>query len=268
MRLLLASGSSVNSRDAEDSTPLHRAAQIGHLDIVTLLLSLDIAVDILNSNNKTPFDLALDNGRFDVARSLAEWMGSGDLQDRIKLATLDTASRKTITNDARPPPGYGSDLNIPDEWRNSLHAASEAGHLEIVRWLLLEVGADINERDKDHRTPLCCASAGGSVDVAKLLIEYGADVNSLDITGWTPLHTASRNGHVDVVQLLLDHGADVNAMKQDQWTALRLAILGRSVEVVKVLLEQGADISVRNDVGHTPLRMASRRGQPEIVRLL
>jgi hypothetical protein len=117
-------------------------AQNGHPDIVTLLLSSGITVDILNSDNKSPFDLALDNVRLDVARSLAER------------------------------------LNIPDEWRNSLHTALEAGHLEIVWWLLLEVGVDINERDKkdhrsDARTPLCCASAGGSFGVAKLLIQYG-----------------------------------------------------------------------------------------------
>src|SRR6266403_133503 len=162
VRLLLASGSSVNSRDGEGSTPLHRAAQNGHLDIVNLLLSSDAGVDILNTDEKTPFDLALDSGRLDVARSLAEWMGGGDYQDRINsmLANLDTASQKSLSSGARPSLGYGNDVSIPEKSRKSLHAASEAGHLEIVR-SLLEDGADMNGRDKDHRTPLCCASLGG-----------------------------------------------------------------------------------------------------------
>ena len=77
----------------------------------------------------------------------------GDFQDLI-LATLDAKSQHTIPNDARPSPRYRSGLNTLDEWKFSLralmHAALEAGHFEIVRSLLLEVGADINEGDKDH----------------------------------------------------------------------------------------------------------------------
>src|ERR1019366_8283483 len=105
------------------------------------------------NNNKTSLDLALDNGRLDVAGSLAEWMGIVISQDRINPASLNTASQDSLPN--------------------ALHAASEAGHLEIVQ-SLLEVGADVNERDEYHWTPLFLASNEGRVEVAKLLIEYGA----------------------------------------------------------------------------------------------
>jgi hypothetical protein len=91
---------------------LHYLAH-GNLDIITLLLSSGTVVDsdILNSNDGTPFDVALDNGRLDVARSLAEWMGSGNFQGWPPW----TRHHKSIPNDAKPSPGSGSALNIPDE---------------------------------------------------------------------------------------------------------------------------------------------------------
>jgi ankyrin repeat protein len=267
VNLLLTSGSSVNLQDGKNSTPLHRAAQSGHIDIVTLLLSSGAGVNIRNSNNKTAFDLAVDNDRLDVARSIAEWIGDTDLQVFINSVSLVSASQDSLPSVAMPPLGRGSEANIPDELRRSLHAASGAGHLEIVR-SLLEGGANIDERDESHRTPLSHASGSGRVEVAKLLIEYGADVNSSDGTGWTPLHSASSHGHAGVVHLLLDHGADANAMKQDLWTALHHAIFNRSLEIVKALLEQGADVRMRNDLGHTPFQMASWMGLDEIVQFL
>ncbi len=268
MRLLLGNGSSVNSQDGEGYTPLHRAAQSGYLDIVTLLLESDADVNISNSNNRTPLDLAIDSRELDSAKYLAERMGSADSQDRIYLASFDTASRDSLPMVATPL--FGCE-GIPDEMGGSLHEASEAGHLEIVR-SLIESGADVNERDKYHWTPLRWASMKGRFEVAKFLIEYGADVNIPDATGWTPLHVAARDGHVDVVHLLLNHGADVNAKKQNQWSALHLALLcddsESAFEIVKALLEQGANVHVRNDKGQTPFQMASRRRYRDIMRLL
>lgn len=261
--LLLASGSIVNLQDGEDSTPLRRAAESGHLEIVTLLLRSGAGVI-----NKNPLDLALGNSRLDVARSLAEWIGGVEFQDRINLASLDTVSQDSVPSVTESSLVHGRDPNTPNEWRTSLHAASSAGHLELVQ-SLLEVGADVNKRNGDHSTPLFYASEGGRFEVAEFLIKYGADVNSLDWTGWTPLLAASRRGHSAVVHLLLDHGADVNAKTQDNWTALHLALFGYyPFDTVKALLEHGADVHVRNDEGQTPFQIASRRGEQKTMELL
>jgi hypothetical protein len=265
VRLLLTSGAIVNSQDAEDSTPLHRAAQSGYLDIVTLLLGSGADVNIQNINNKMASDLALDNGRLDVARYFSEWMDSADSLDRINLASLERESQNSPPDVARASLGCGNDPNIPDE-TTSLHAALEIGDLVIMQ-SRLEAGADVNERDDICATPLVYASGGGRLEVAELLIEYGADVNLPTWTGRTPLHAASHHGHADVVYLLLDHGADLDAKDLSQWTALHLALYGGSFETVKALLERGANVHVRNDLDQTPLQILSRIGDPELMRL-
>jgi len=262
IRLLLTSGASVDSQDVEESTLLHRAAQGGYLDILTLLLKSGADVNIQNSNNKTPLDLALDNGRLDAARCLAEWMGNADSLDHLNL------SPDSLPGVEGPTFGHGTGSDIPDERRTSLHDASSAGDLEIVR-SLLEVGSHVNERGTAHRTSLMYASRRGRIEVAKLLIKYGADVNARDRNGWTALQVASRYGHADVVCLLLNHSADVNAMQQDQCTALHLALMnGTSFETVKALLEKGADVHVRDDIGRTPFHTATQIGNRQIIQLL
>ncbi len=246
MRLLLTNCSSVNSQDAEDITPLHRAAQGGFLDTVKLLAMSGADLIIHDSNDMTPLDLAINNDRLDVARYLADRMGSADAQNRIiNLASGHTASQNSLPGVGMPSFGHGIDPNIPYEMRPSLHAASMTGQLEIVR-SLLESGADVNERDKDFGTSLLSASQEGRLEVVQLLIEFGADVNTPDRIGWTPLQIASRHGHIDVIRLLLNHGAHVNAKKQNQWTPLHLAMLSNAesfFEIVEALLQRPDTIS-------------------------
>ncbi len=79
----------------------------------------------------------------------------------------------------------------------SLSAAAEYGHPELVRFLLA-AGADVHS---DHDHPLWVAAYRGRRDVVRILLAAGADATARD-SG--PLRWARRNGHYDVVRLLLD----------------------------------------------------------------
>jgi ankyrin repeat protein len=232
---------------------------------VTLLFGLGADVNIRNKNNRTALDLALDNGRLDVARYLSELMGNADSLDRINLASFERESHNSPPDVARASLECGNSPNIPDE-TTSLRAASEMGDLVLMQ-SLLETGADVNERDETHATPLVYVSKEGRFEAAKLLIEYGADVNLPGWTGWTPLHAASSGGYADVVHLLLDHGADLDAKNQRQWTALHLALNRESFETIKALVEQGANVHVQNDLDQTAFQIVSRRGDRRLMRL-
>jgi len=233
---------------------------------VRLLLESGADVNTRNSNDVTPLDLALQNGRSDVARFLAVYTGVMHSQLPTDVTVSDAASQDSPPKIAQPSIGHGQGTARSDEGA-TLHAASRESDVETVR-LLLDGGADVNKRDAIHRTPVFYASEGGWVEIAELLIKYGADVNSQDGTGWAPLHTASRLGHLGVVLLLLDHGADVNARMQGHSTALHLASEFEHVEVVEALLKQGASVGVQNDDGWTPSQIALRRGYRKVVQLL
>jgi len=233
--VLLASGSNVNVRDSKDSTPLHKAAQSGHRDVVTLLLKSSADANAYNTNNTTPLDLASHYGRSDVTRLLAEHMGVGVMDPPVltDIAHLHTEPQHFLPQVTQPSIGHREDTNGSDE-RTTLHSASEVGDIETVQ-ALLDSGADVNKQDAIHWTPVFYVLQGGMLAVAKLLIKHGAGVNSQDRTGQAPLHMASQEEHLDIVRLLLNHGTDVNAKMQDHWTALHFASKFGCFEIVKAL---------------------------------
>ena len=256
----------MNSKNNDDSTPLHHAAQSGHLDIVVLLLNSGAVVNIRNANQKVPSDVARDNEKLDVERLLVEWKGAADSQYHINQTLSNTSSQDTLPNAVESPLVHGEDTSTP-VGRTSLHTASAEGNIEIVQ-SLLDGGADVNDRNEFHQTALLMALWEKKFEVARLLIKYGADVNFPNGVGWTPLQVAAQDGNSEIVHVLLDHGADVNAKKMDDWTALHLASCLDYFDVVKALLERGANVHGRNDQGQTPCQLAVIFGHQEITRLL
>jgi hypothetical protein len=157
----------MNFQDSAGSTPLHKAAQNGHLNIVILLLNWGADAKIRNSNDKTALDGALDNRRLDVARFLIGYMEDVDPQDRIDLTSLDTLlqARDSLLDFAQPFPESREGIVIPYEGEWSLHIASEEGNIQVVL-SLLDSGIDVNDLNAHLETPLHSASISGRVEVA------------------------------------------------------------------------------------------------------
>jgi ankyrin repeat protein len=274
-RLLIQNGAAVDSRHKGQTplmrygvTPLHMAAHNGNLDIVILLLESGANVNLQDSSDQTPLDVASASRNHEVTRCLANRVGVKCPCDAMDARPLGKDSGNPVPDAALGSAGIVKHTNIPASLRgNALHEASAEGSVEVVQSLLDE-GADVNQRGANHETALHDASWNRKLEVAKLLIKYGADVNCRSKIGWTPLHVTSSKGHCEIVELLLDHGADLNTKQQEHWTPLHLASwLGR-LEVVKLLLERGADIHARDIEGRTPYALASRIGHRGIQQLL
>ncbi|MDN5248188.1 MAG: ankyrin repeat domain-containing protein [Wolbachia endosymbiont of Tyrophagus putrescentiae] len=67
---LIDKGASVNTVDRWQQTPLHLAACSGHIETVKALLARGANPILKNNNRKTASDLALQNGREDIAKLL------------------------------------------------------------------------------------------------------------------------------------------------------------------------------------------------------
>lgn len=90
---------------------------------------------------------------------------------------------------------------------NDLRLAAFLGHDQILEWIVNRDGhSNINLADSSGVTALMWASELGHLEVVKLLLlGQGADMNAQGGEYGNALQAASYGGHVEVVKLLLDN---------------------------------------------------------------
>ena len=167
MRLLLEAGAEIDTCD-EEMAPLHMAALSGHLEAVHFLVQSGAQKDLLDAIGRTPLGFAVFRGHLDIARFLVE----------------EGASKDKLVADA-----------------NALNRAAEYGNLDMVRFLL-EIGCDRDATDDSGGTPLHHAALLGDLDIVRFLVESGANRHLVDKDGRTALDWASECGQVGVVAFL------------------------------------------------------------------
>jgi hypothetical protein len=142
---LLEKGAEVNTMNSGGSTPLHYAAENGHVELAITLIQKGADVDAKNMHGSTPLHTACADGRTEVAMVLLE----------------EGANVNADTSSGRRP----------------LHSACEGGHAEVAM-VLLENGADVNAHTNTGYTPLRSHKFYNfplNTDLVKLLVSYGAE---------------------------------------------------------------------------------------------
>ncbi len=153
----LITGTSVDTRDKTDSTPLHRAASSGHRQIMELLLTHKADINAVNSKKQTPLHHAC-------------------LYDRVGAAMYLISK--------------GADLEAEDtSGKTALHIATDERNTKMITMLVMK-GSIINACDNEGKTPLHHAALYNTTDIAELLITRGADIRIKDKSGRTPLDCA------------------------------------------------------------------------------
>ena len=154
------------------------------------------------------------------------------------------------------------------DYSNPLRAATEKGHLEVVKLLLVwyKNTAQIPQ-DKLIRA-LRWSSFRGFLDIIRSIVEYGTDVDSLnsalsEIGG----SICSTRQHVEVAAFLIDSGADLNLVRPGRDCSFWVSVcMHSSPEMVCLFLDRGADPNALDFRGNMPLKAALSR--PEILRVL
>jgi serine/threonine-protein phosphatase 6 regulatory ankyrin repeat subunit B len=167
----------------------------------------------------------------------------------------------------------GTDLDLESRHgtfsETALHAASDAGHLNVVK-RLLEHGANLESRDSRDKTALHTASEAGHLDIVKWLLEHGADLESTNYQDKTALYIASESGQLEILQFLLQNHAkpDSIATYENQRNALHIASINGHLEIVELLLKNNLDPNVADRLEETALHHAAENGHSAVVKCL
>ncbi|XP_077474149.1 caskin-1 isoform X6 [Stigmatopora argus] len=236
----------VNFQDTDGFSPLHHAALNGNLELITLLLESQAAVDIRDQKGMRPLHYAA-------------WQGKAEPMKMLLKS--------------------GSSVNIQsDEGQIPLHHAAQHGHYDVSE-MLLQHQSNPCIVDNAGKTPLDLACEFGRVGVVQLLLSSNMCAallepkkgDTTDPNGTSPLHLAAKNGHIDIIRLLIQSGIDINRQTK-AGTALHEAALCGKTDAVRLLLESGINATVRNTYSQTALdivyQFTATQASREIKQLL
>ncbi|XP_073893580.1 ankyrin repeat domain-containing protein 6 isoform X18 [Macaca fascicularis] len=150
-------------------TPLHLAANKGHLPVVQILLKAGCDLDVQDDGDQTALHRATVVGNTEIIAALIHEGCALDRQDK--------------------------------DGNTALHEASWHGFSQSAK-LLVKAGANVLAKNKAGDTALHIAAALNHKKVAKILLEAGADTTIVNNAGQTPLETARCHNNPEVALLL------------------------------------------------------------------
>ena len=257
--LLLKSGADINLHPKDEKPLLYLAVEKGVVEIVQTLMQHEIYSNELTNGGKTLLGVACEKGHLEVVKLLVENMNANSFKTyMLPQHVADIQGHSEIQHMSNP------DAHTCED---DLYIAADAGHIEIVEYLLQEK-RNVGTCMKNGRAPLHAAACKGHLKVLLVLLGKGADMNSCANDGSTPIYLAACYGHSHVVRVLMQKGADVNLRTTDGKSPLWVAARGGWTEIVTLLLAKKADVNSCTNQSYSPLMVAALNGHIKTVQEL
>ena len=227
--------SAIDEIDRYGRTPLHAAAELGHVEITRELLERQASLTIKDDDEYTPLMLGCKKNSLNVLKVFVEYINERYPTTSDRLAIYEerddgsnTGNRKTNRISLFSLLEYSIFV--------ALHIAAWEGHAAVVA-LLVEQQCDLEARNMISWLPIHCAAEHGRYVSAQTLLEHHSPVDPIDKNQQTPLHLAARHGHAEIVKLLLQNGAQIDRRTLTGDNCLDLAIHFNQYNVAEALIQ-------------------------------
>lgn len=210
VKLLIASGSDVNQRNAAEFTPLMLACEKGYYFSATELLKAGAIASHHDSRGVSALTLAVSGNFTEIVSALLDVQADPNTTNSMGLTVTMQACK----------------LNYP-----------------VILKLLVLNGADLNKRTPAGDSALHFAAIAGYLQLVSILLAAGSDAECVQSSGHTPLMLAASRGHADVIAELISHGVNIDRRDGIGMSALDHAIYRRQLTSMKLLAEAGAEMA-------------------------
>ncbi|XP_071094514.1 putative ankyrin repeat protein RF_0381 [Haliotis cracherodii] len=261
----------VNSRNADDCTPILNAATKGHKDVFDLLVNKGANMALRDFADNTVLHAACEGGNVEIVQYILR-------QNVTPINAKSTGGFTAVLVAANNGHGEvfdllvakGADLLILTEaGDNILHEACRGGSMKLVTYVLNQNIVDINSRGNSGMTPSMKAASTGHKDIFDLLQEKKADLSLLDSNENNILHKACKGGNVELVRYVLTKNiVDINSKNKFGTTSAMEAAVGGHKEVLHLLMSTGADLTLFDEEGLDILHIAFSSRDRETVKFI
>jgi ankyrin repeat protein len=264
-------GQELEEADSRGRTALHWAASEGRNEVVAILLDKGAQAGIGDANDSTPLMKAASRGHLGVVRLLVQHTGGQGL-DATSIHG-ETALHWAVKRGHEAVMAFllsqGAQATIADRCGMTPFMSAAAGGYVGMAQLFLELqgGQGIDDRGHTGKTALHWAVQGGHAEAAAWLLRNGAGASIRDEDGRTPLMEVCELGRLGALQILLQEVGEQGLREQDVagHTALHWAALMDYEEAVQALLLAGADPTITTNGGGTPRAVAEGFGHGDCV---
>ncbi|XP_011922405.1 PREDICTED: ankyrin repeat domain-containing protein 6 isoform X6 [Cercocebus atys] len=269
-------------------TPLHLAANKGHLPVVQILLKAGCDLDV---QDDIPIFMACSlyyatpganslllpanpvNSHWS-ADAISDWSMSNHIAPASEIVQDAVAAVKAMKEDKNKKNHRGKVRKDPrrserekEGDQTALHRATVVGNTEIIAALIHE-GCALDRQDKDGNTALHEASWHGFSQSAKLLVKAGANVLAKNKAGNTALHLACQNSHSQSTRVLLLAGSRADLKNNAGDTCLHVAARYNHLSIIRLLLSAFCSVHEKNQAGDTALHIAAALNHKKVAKIL
>ena len=243
------------------------------LEVVKLLVGYGWDLPVVNSHGKTPLHIAAEGGHVAVARYLLK-LGAPVPRDLLVSLNQNQPCRYTAAMIHFLIENGVDVLARTDRGDSALHVVlrcfnDDGSALEAVK-ALVGHGCDPLEADSRGAAPLHIAVQQGHVSVARYLLTLGVSLPpDILVASTSPIHLQT----TDILPLLIENGVDLLACTGNGDSVLHIMLQSiyddaEALEAVKFLISHGCDPLEANLCGRTPLDIAVQQGHISVAKYL
>ena len=255
---------SVNCRDTDLITPLHRACRNNHHETVAKLLQSNADVNTRSRLHTTPLHICCSFDALESAKLIVGSVSNINATDSNGITALHYAVFRGCVPMIELLLKHGASPDVQDKnGQRPIHFAAISDSAEAIR-LLVQAGSDVNSRNKDLLTPLHFAIASKSQNAFLGLVELKANLEAQDIHGNMPSHWAASMGCNIIFDEIVKRGVPITAPNLSGITPLHYAAGSQhSYQIALKIMKSIAQVDIVDKFNRTPLHYAALYGCDE-----